>query len=116
MAAKLTIAVPAKGRLKDNAGTLFERAGLTLRKAGHERGYSGVMQGLDGVEVAFLSAAEIVHQLEAGRVHIGITGEDLIRETVGDVGLMAMYAGTSVGGVDRRRPAASIVERLARGL
>src|SRR5512145_2271992 len=85
MAAKLTIAVPAKGRLKDNAAALFERAGLTLRKTGHERGYSGVMQGLDGVEVAFLSAAEIVHQLEAGRVHIGITGEDLIRETLPDV-------------------------------
>ena len=45
MAAKLTIAVPAKGRLKDNAAALFERAGLTLRKTGHERGYSGVMQG-----------------------------------------------------------------------
>ena len=85
MAAKLTIAVPAKGRLKDNAAALFERAGLTLRKTGHERGYSGVMQGLDGVEVAFLSAAEIVHQLKSGRVHIGITGEDLIRETLPDV-------------------------------
>ena len=85
MAANLIIAVPAKGRLKDNATALFERAGLTLRKTGHERRYSGVMQGLDGVEVAFLSAEEIVHQLEAGRVHIGITGEDLIRETLPDV-------------------------------
>ena len=56
-----------------------------MRKTGHERGYSGVMQGLDGVEVAFLSAAEIVHQLDTGRVHIGITGEDLIRETLPDV-------------------------------
>ncbi len=66
MAAKLTIAVPAKGRLKDNAAALFERAGLTLRKTGHERGYSGVMQGHDGVEVALLSAAEIVPQLQSG--------------------------------------------------
>lgn len=39
-----------------------------------------------------------------------------IRETVGDVGLMALYAGTSVRAVDRHRPAARIVERLARGL
>ena len=85
MAAKLIIAVPAKGRLKDNAAALFERAGLPLRKTGHERGYSGVMEGLDGVEVAFLSAAEIVHQLKAGRVHLGVTGEDLIRETLADV-------------------------------
>jgi ATP phosphoribosyltransferase len=85
MAAKLIVAVPAKGRLKDNAAALFERAGLSLRKTGHERGYSGVMDGLDSVEVAFLSAAEIVHQLKAGRVHLGVTGEDLVRETLPDV-------------------------------
>jgi ATP phosphoribosyltransferase len=85
MAADLIVAVPAKGRLKDNAAALFDRAGLALRKTGHERGYSGVMQGLDGVEVAFISAAEIVHQLNSGRIHIGITGEDLVRETLPDV-------------------------------
>ena len=51
MAAKLTIAVPSKGRLKDQAADLFERAGLALRKTGHERGYSGALAGLDGVEV-----------------------------------------------------------------
>jgi ATP phosphoribosyltransferase len=33
----------------------------------------------------FLSSAEIVHQLRAGRVHLGVTGEDLIRETLPDV-------------------------------
>ena len=40
MAAKLIIAVPSKGRLKKTTGALFERAGLALRKTGHERGYS----------------------------------------------------------------------------
>jgi ATP phosphoribosyltransferase len=85
MPAKLSIAVPAKGRLKDAAAALFEQVGLALRKTGHERGYSGVMHKLDGVEVAFLSAAEIVHQLKIGRVHLGVTGEDLIRETLPDV-------------------------------
>ena len=84
MAAKLIIAVPAKGRLKDGAASLFEKAGLGLRKSGHERGYRGLIEGLDGVEVVFLSAAEIVHQLKTGRVHLGITGEDLIRETLPD--------------------------------
>lgn len=85
MPAMLSIAVPAKGRLKDAAAELFKQAGLALRKTGHERGYSGVIQELDGVEVAFLSAAEIVHQLKAGRVHVGLTGEDLIRETLPDI-------------------------------
>jgi ATP phosphoribosyltransferase len=85
MAAKLSIAVPSKGRLKDQATEMFDRAGLPLRKSGHERGYRGALQGLDGVEVIYTSAAEIVHQLKSGRVHLGITGEDLIRETLGDV-------------------------------
>jgi ATP phosphoribosyltransferase len=83
--AKLSIAVPSKGRLKDQAADLFERAGLALRKTGHDRLYRGRIKGLDGVEVVYLSAAEIVHQLKAGRIQLGITGEDLIRETLADV-------------------------------
>ncbi len=55
-----------------------------MRKTGHERGYSGVMQGLDGVEVAFLRRGDRA-SVGGWRVHIGITGEDLIRETLPDV-------------------------------
>jgi ATP phosphoribosyltransferase len=64
---------------------MFERAGLPLRVKGHERGYRGQLEGLDDVEVEYTSAAEIVHQLKAGRVHLGITGEDLVREALPDV-------------------------------
>ena len=85
MAGKIIIAVPSKGRLKDQAASVFERAGIALRQIGHERGYRGALEGLDGVEVVFISAAEIVHQLKTGRVHLGVTGEDLIRETLADV-------------------------------
>jgi ATP phosphoribosyltransferase len=85
MAAKLTIAVPSKGRLKDQTADVLARAGLALRKTGHERLYRGALAGLDGVAVEFTSAADIVHLLKTGRVHLGITGEDLIRETLADV-------------------------------
>jgi len=81
----LVIAVPSKGRLKEQAAAMFERAGMPLRVKGHERGYRGKLEGLDDVEVEYASAAEIVHQLKAGRVHLGITGEDLVRETLADV-------------------------------
>jgi ATP phosphoribosyltransferase len=84
MPAKLTIAVPSKGRLKDQAAERLDRAGLSLQTY-NDRGYRGSLAGLDGVEVAYVSAAEIVHQLKSGRVHLGITGEDLIRETLADV-------------------------------
>jgi ATP phosphoribosyltransferase len=85
MSAKLLIGVPSKGRLKDATADLFARAGLALRNKGHERHYRGGLSGLDEVEVVYASSAEIVHQLKAGRIHLGVTGEDLIRETLGHV-------------------------------
>jgi ATP phosphoribosyltransferase len=85
MAARIAIAVPSKGRLKDQAAALFARAGMALRLKGHERGYRGALEGLDGVEVVYTSAAEIVHELKSGRVQLGVTGEDLIREKLADV-------------------------------
>jgi ATP phosphoribosyltransferase len=77
----LVLGVPSKGRLMEQAGSLFTGAGLALRKTGHDRGYRGEIAGLEDVQVAFLSATEIAWDLAMGRVHMGITGEDLIRET-----------------------------------
>ncbi len=81
---KVTIGVPSKGRLMEKTSEIFSDAGLPLRKIGHERGYQGAVVGLDGVDVAFLSASEIVQQLRTGRVHMGVTGEDLLRESISD--------------------------------
>jgi ATP phosphoribosyltransferase len=78
----LVLAVPAKGRLQDNAEAFFARAGLELVKPRGARDYRGAVKRLDGIEVAFLSASEITEQLAAGAVHLGITGEDLVREMI----------------------------------
>src|SRR5262249_51619809 len=80
----LGLAVPAKGRLQEYAEAFFARAGLELVKPRGARDYRGGIKRLDGVEVAFLSAAEITEQLAAGAVHLGITGEDLVREMIPD--------------------------------
>ena len=48
------------------------------------RDYRGAIADLPGVEVAYLSASEIVGQLAAGAAHFGVTGEDLVREKVAD--------------------------------
>jgi ATP phosphoribosyltransferase len=84
MSAPLVLAVPAKGRLQENAEAFFARAGLNLVKPRGARDYRGAIAGLDGVEVAYLSASEITAQLAAGAVHLGITGEDLVRELIPD--------------------------------
>src|ERR1700722_9416655 len=78
----LVLAVPAKGRLQENAERFFARAGLELVKPRGVRDYRGAIARLDRVEVAFLSASEITQQLAAGAVHFGITGEDLVREMI----------------------------------
>jgi len=80
----LIVAVPAKGRLQENAEAFFMRAGLPLIKPRGARDYRGAVSGLDDVEVAYLSASEITTQLAAGAVHLGVTGEDLVREMISD--------------------------------
>ena len=81
---KLVLAVPSKGRLMEQTTEMFARAGLIVRKAGHARGYRGEIVGLAGVEVAYVSSSEIAAALKSGSVHLGITGEDLVRETMSD--------------------------------
>jgi ATP phosphoribosyltransferase len=84
MSTPLVLAVPAKGRLQENAEAFFARSGLALVKPRGARDYRGAVSGLEGVEVAYLSASEITAQLAAGTVHMGVTGEDLVREQMPD--------------------------------
>ncbi|HWL31186.1 MAG TPA: ATP phosphoribosyltransferase [Xanthobacteraceae bacterium] len=84
MTAPLVLAVPSKGRLQENAEAFFTRAGLSLTKSRGARDYRGAIEGLPNVEVAYLSASEIAAQLARGSVHLGITGEDLVRESIVD--------------------------------
>ncbi len=80
--ASLVLAVPSKGRLQENASAFFARAGLTLTRTRGVRDYRGTLAGVGDVEVLFLSAAEVVAQLASGGAHLGVTGEDLLREGV----------------------------------
>ena len=76
----ITIALPSKGRMKDDASAIFERDGLKIVAVGNERSYRGRVEGVDDIEIAFLSASEISRELGSGTVDFGVTGEDLIRE------------------------------------
>lgn len=78
--APLVLAVPSKGRLQENASAFFARAGLPLTRTRGARDYRGTLSGVPDVEVLFLSAAEVVAKLASGAAHLGVTGEDLLRE------------------------------------
>jgi ATP phosphoribosyltransferase len=85
MSAPLIVAVPAKGRLQENAEEFFARAGMKLVKPRGARDYRGAVAGMPGVEVAYLSASEIADALAQGTIHLGVTGEDLLRESIPDM-------------------------------
>ena len=82
MSDKFILAIPSKGRLMERTLALFEDVGVKISKSGHERGYIGEIKDLPQLEVSFQSASEIVHFLKNGRVHMGVTGEDLVREYI----------------------------------
>ena len=82
MTETLTIAVPSKGRLMELTYEYFNQRGLTMQKIGHARGYQGEIDGYTDIDIVYLSASEIAYQLKTGQVHMGVTGEDLVRESI----------------------------------
>ncbi len=76
----LRFGLPSKGRLQSQVADYLSKAGLRLEKSAVDREYAGALLGVDGVELVFLQAGEIPGKLAAGDIHLGVTGEDLIRE------------------------------------
>jgi ATP phosphoribosyltransferase len=81
----LVLAIPSKGRLKEQCEDWLADCGLPVKAIGGERGYAARLDGLADVEVRLVSASEIAGALFAGEVHLGVTGEDVLRE-LGDLG------------------------------
>jgi ATP phosphoribosyltransferase len=76
----IKLGVPSKGRLMEKTFDWFSKRGITLSRSGSDREYAGAVDGIDGVSLVLLSAGEIPRELAAGRLHLGVTGTDLIRE------------------------------------
>ncbi|MCP5038743.1 MAG: ATP phosphoribosyltransferase [Rhodobacteraceae bacterium] len=77
------LGLPSKGRLMEKTFDWFTRRGVELKRTGSDREYSAAASGFDGLEVVLLSAGEIPRELAAGRIHLGVTGSDLVREKLG---------------------------------
>ncbi len=76
----LKLGMPSKGRMQADAIAWFGARGITIRPAEGGRNYTGKIEGIDGVSLTMLSAGEIPRELAAGRIHLGITGRDLVEE------------------------------------
>jgi ATP phosphoribosyltransferase len=87
----LVIAVPSKGRLQENTADFFAHAGIPFRQHGGSRDYRARIAGVENVEVLFLSASDIVTALANGTAHLGVTGEDLVREYIPNPGFVVEF-------------------------
>ena len=76
----IKLGVPSKGRLMEKTFEWFAEKGITLTRTGSDREYAGAVEGVEGVSLVLLSAWEIPRELAAGRIHFGVTGEDLVQE------------------------------------
>jgi ATP phosphoribosyltransferase len=76
----LKLGIPSKGRLMEKTFDWFAARGVTLRKSGSEREYAGAVDGIEGIELVLLSAGEVPRELDSGRIQLGVTGSDLVRE------------------------------------
>ncbi|MEM8790358.1 MAG: ATP phosphoribosyltransferase [Pseudomonadota bacterium] len=78
----LILGLPSKGRLQAATIAWFAERGITIAQAGMTREYRAEAHGLPGLEIVMLSAGEIPRELAAGRIHLGVTGEDMVRERI----------------------------------
>ena len=77
----LKLGVPSKGRLMEKTFDWFAERGINMRRSGSDREYAAHVDGAD-VDLVLLSAGEIPRELQAGRIHLGVTGSDLVRERI----------------------------------
>ena len=78
----VTLALPSKGRLKENAIELLAGAGLVVLPPADPRSYRAKVQGRNDIEIAYLSASEIAREVASGNIDAGVTGEDLVHENI----------------------------------
>ena len=100
MSGPLILSLPSKGRLKEQAEDWLADCGLTLRPDGGARGYRASLESFDDVEVRLASAADIAAGLTAGGAHLGVTGEDLLREGVGEATAVLLLLALGFGRAD----------------
>jgi len=78
----LKLRLPSKGRLQELTIDWFAERGITIERTGSGREYAGRVVGFDDIELVLLSAGEIPKELASGRIHLGVTGQDLVHEKI----------------------------------
>lgn len=77
------LGVPSKGRMADDAAQWLAAAGVAFERDQSGRSYGARVSGGGQFEIVLLPAGEIPRELAAGRIDLGVTGADLVRERFG---------------------------------
>jgi ATP phosphoribosyltransferase len=78
----IKLGIPSKGRLMQDTLNWFADRGIRIERTGTDREYAGRVEGVEGIELVLLSAGEIPRELAEGRIALGVTGTDVMREKV----------------------------------
>ena len=77
---KIKLALPSKGRLKEDSLTFFQSKNLKVINAFGERNYFFNIKNNNQIEGIYLHAKEIIERLNDGTLDMGISGLDLLKE------------------------------------
>ena len=78
----VTIGLPSKGRLKESSLNFLEKNNFRLTSKGGDRDYFADIDNLSNAKVIYLHAREIITRLGDGTLDIGISGLDLLGESI----------------------------------
>ena len=76
----LKIGIPSKGRLKDKSLSVLKKNKINIRNS--KRSYISEVKNFKNNEVLFLHAREIIERLSEGSLDVGISGFDLLNESL----------------------------------
>jgi ATP phosphoribosyltransferase len=77
---KIKIALPSKGRLKEESLKFFQSKNLRVINAFGERNYFFNVKNNNQIEGIYLHAKEIIERINDGTLDMGISGLDLLKE------------------------------------
>jgi ATP phosphoribosyltransferase len=77
---KIKIALPSKGRLKEESLKFFQKKNLKVVNAFGERNYFFNIKNNNQIEGIYLHAKEIIERINDGTLDMGISGLDLLKE------------------------------------
>ena len=77
---KIKIALPSKGRLKEESLKFFQKKNLKVVNTFGERNYFFNIKNNSQIEGIYLHAKEIIERINDGTLDMGISGLDLLKE------------------------------------